>query len=48
MKVLINTGIRTVYYDRPYKLKTVGELLSSAKIRLVQVTLPKEGNGDAA
>jgi dCMP deaminase len=40
MKVLINTGIRTVYYDRPYKLNTIGELLSYAKIQLVQVMPP--------
>jgi len=37
LKVLINTGIRTVHYDRPYKLATVGELLKHARIRLVQV-----------
>ena len=37
MKVLINTGIRTVYYDRPYKLQTVGEVLKHAAVKLVQV-----------
>jgi dCMP deaminase len=37
MKVLINTGLSTVYYDRPYKLETIGELLKYAHIKLVQV-----------
>jgi dCMP deaminase len=37
MKVLINTGLRTVYYDRPYKLETIGELLKHARIKLVQI-----------
>ncbi|HUN59840.1 MAG TPA: cytidine/deoxycytidylate deaminase family protein [Candidatus Binataceae bacterium] len=46
MKVLINTGIRTVYYDRPYKLDTVAELLSYAKIQLVQVIPPQESHGN--
>ena len=44
LKVLINTGIRTVHYDRPYKLATVGELLKHARIRLVQVG--EEGAAD--
>lgn len=37
MKVLINTGLRTVYYDRPYKLQTIDELLKHARVKLVQV-----------
>jgi dCMP deaminase len=37
LKVLINTGIRTVYYGKPYKLETVGELLRGAKIKLVPI-----------
>lgn len=37
MKVLINTGLRTVYYDRPYKLQTIDELLKHAQVKLVQV-----------
>ncbi len=41
LKVLINTGIRTVFYEQPYKLQTVAELLKYARIRLVQVTPEK-------
>jgi dCMP deaminase len=37
MKVLINTGIRTVFYDRPYKLPTIDELLKGARVKLVQI-----------
>ena len=39
MKVLINTGIRTVYYDRPYKLDTIDDLLKFARVKLVHVEM---------
>jgi dCMP deaminase len=44
MKVLINTGIRTVFYGKPYKLNTVGELLKYARIGLVPVA-PEDAGG---
>jgi dCMP deaminase len=37
LKVLINTGIRTVHYEKEYKLHTVADLLSHARIKLVRV-----------
>ena len=37
LKVLINTGIRTVYYEREYKLHTLKTLLDHATIRLERV-----------
>ena len=37
MKVLINTGIRNVFYGKEYKLHTVADLLAHARIKLVQV-----------
>jgi len=37
MKVLINTGIKTVFYARPYKLPTISSLLANAKVKLVEV-----------
>ncbi len=43
LKVLINTGIRTVYYEKEYKLHTVADLLKYARIKLVQVR-PEESN----
>lgn len=39
-KVLVNTGIKQIYYERPYKLHTLGELLSATGVRLEQVALP--------
>jgi len=39
MKVLVNTGIRTVFFGAPYKLHTVKELLKGARINLVHVPL---------
>ena len=43
IKVLINTGVRRVYYGREYKLHTVAEWLKPARIELVQVPEPDEG-----
>jgi len=37
LKVLINTGIRSVYYERPYKMHTLADLLKHARIKLAQV-----------
>jgi dCMP deaminase len=38
LKVLINVGIRTIYYEKPYKIENISELLRLSGIRLVQVT----------
>lgn len=38
LKVLINTGVRTVHYAKPYKLHTIGELLAYSRIKLLPVT----------
>jgi dCMP deaminase len=40
LKVLVNTGVRRVFYERPYKLETLGWLLDQAVIELVQVIPP--------
>jgi dCMP deaminase len=37
LKVLINTGIRNVFYEKEYKIHTVADLLSHARIKLAQV-----------
>jgi dCMP deaminase len=39
LKVLINVGIKTIYYDKPYKIEHIDELLKLSGIRLVQVNL---------
>ncbi len=38
LKVLINTGISTVFYGQQYKLHTLADLLKYARIKLVQIT----------
>lgn len=38
LKVLINTGIRRVYYEREYKLHTLAEILEHADVLLLQTT----------
>jgi dCMP deaminase len=37
MKVLINTGISTVYYEKDYKPHTIAELLKYSSIKIVQL-----------
>jgi dCMP deaminase len=39
LKVLVNTGIKRVCYEKEYKLHTIKDLLSSANIGLYQVVL---------
>ena len=40
MKVLINTGISTVFFEKEYKRHTIAELLKYSSIKLVQ-TVPE-------
>ncbi|MBZ4219544.1 MAG: dCMP deaminase family protein [Chlorobium sp.] len=40
LKVLINVGIKTIYYAKPYKIEHIDELLRLSGIRLVQINLP--------
>ncbi len=37
LKVLINVGIKTIYYDKPYKIETIAELVSLSGVKLIQV-----------
>jgi dCMP deaminase len=43
MKVLINTGIKRIFYEKEYKLHTVQELLASTEVQLQRVELPTNG-----
>ncbi len=36
-KVLINTGVRRIYYERPYKLHTLDDLLRHTRVELRRV-----------
>lgn len=37
LKVLINTGIKRIFYDREYKLETVRELIGTADVQLHKI-----------
>jgi dCMP deaminase len=39
MKVLLNTGIRAIYYEREYKLHTLEEMLKHTAVTLQRVDL---------
>jgi dCMP deaminase len=40
LKVLVNTGIKDIFYERPYKLHTLTDLLQHTQVRLQKVDLP--------
>jgi len=42
LKVLVNTGIRNIYYEIPYKLHALEELLQATKVHLEKVDLPQK------
>jgi deoxycytidylate deaminase len=37
--VLVNTGIKNIFYEKPYKLHTLEELLSYTQVNLHKVDL---------
>ena len=40
LKVLVNTGIKEIYYEKSYKLQTLDELLRYTQVHLFKVDLP--------
>lgn len=42
LKVLVNTGIRRIYYETPYKLHALEETLHQTQVQLERVQLPRE------
>lgn len=40
LKVLVNTGIKSIYYEIPYKLHTLEEILQITQVQLEKVELP--------
>lgn len=40
VKVLVNTGIKNIYYEAPYKLHTLEEILRYTHVQLTKVDLP--------
>ncbi|MFQ6040908.1 MAG: cytidine/deoxycytidylate deaminase family protein [Candidatus Poribacteria bacterium] len=39
LKVLINTGIKNIYYQHEYKIETIADMVEQAEINLIQVKL---------
>ncbi len=42
LKVLVNTGIKTIYYESRYKLQTLEEILRTTQVHMENVQLPKK------
>lgn len=40
LKLLVNTGIKSIYYEIPYKLHTLEEILLTTRVQLEKVELP--------
>lgn len=40
LKLLVNTGIKSIYYEIPYKLHTLEEILRTTHVQLEKVELP--------
>jgi dCMP deaminase len=40
LKVLVNTGIKQIFYERPYKLHTLNDILQHTQVSLEKVDLP--------
>ncbi len=40
IKVLVNTGIKKVYYESPYKLDTLEEILRNTRVHMEKVQRP--------
>lgn len=39
LKVLVNTGIRAIFYEKPYKLDTVADIIAHTGVKLQQVKM---------
>jgi len=42
IKVLVNTGIKNVYYESPYKLHTLEEILQATQVHMEKVQLTQK------
>lgn len=39
LKVLVNTGIRAIFYEKPYKIDTVADIIEQTGVQLRQVNM---------
>lgn len=42
LKVLVNTGIKNIYYEIPYKLHTLEEILRTTQVQMEKVESPQK------
>ncbi len=42
LKVLVNTGIKNIYYEISYKVRTLEEILRAARVQMEKVELPQK------
>src|SRR5687767_8839011 len=42
LKVLVNTGVKRVFYEKPYKIDTIAELRERSGVELCEVRVPVE------
>ena len=40
LKTLVNTGIRAIYFEKPYKLDTVADIIKYTGVELHQIEMP--------
>lgn len=40
LKTLVNTGIRAIYFEKPYKLDTVADIIQRTGVELHQIDMP--------
>jgi dCMP deaminase len=40
LKTLVNTGIKQIFFEKPYKLDTLSDILAHTDVRLQQVEMP--------
>jgi len=43
LKVLVNTGVKRVFYEKPYKIDTIAELRERSGVELREVRVPVAG-----
>ena len=41
LKVLINVGVKSIYYEKPYKIHTIQDMVEQAGISMIQVPASK-------
>ena len=40
LKTLVNTGIKQIFYEKPYKLHTLADIIRHTEVKLEQIEMP--------